>query len=66
MDIIVLDYSDSSVNKIHNIPNDLSYSKIEDILHKQFHLSNCLWMFTDNCNIYHYRYDNNELIYEGC
>ena len=39
MDIIVLDYSDSSVNKIHNIPNDLSYSKIEDILHKRFHLS---------------------------
>lgn len=42
MDIIVLDYSDRSVNKIHNIPKDLSYSKIEDILHKQFHLSNCL------------------------
>ena len=39
---------------------------ITDILHKKFHLSNCLWMSTDDCNIYHYRYNNNELIYEGC
>lgn len=65
MDVIVLDYSNGSVNKIHNIPDDLSSSKIEDILHKQFHLSNCSWMFTDDCNIYHYRYNNSDLIYEG-
>ena len=41
MDIIVLDYSDSSVNKIHNIPDKLSSFEIEEILNKQFHLSNC-------------------------
>lgn len=65
MDVVVLDYSNSSVNKIHNIPDNFSSSEIEDILNKQFHLSNCYWMSTDDHNIYHYRYNNSDLIYEG-
>ena len=66
MDIIVLDYSDCSVNIVHNIPDKLSSFEVEEILNKQFHLSNCSWMSADNYSVCHYRYNNNELIYEGC
>ena len=65
MDIIVLDYSNGSINKIHNIPDGFSSSKIEEILNKQFHLSNCAWMYTEDYDIYHYRYDGQDLIFEG-
>ena len=64
MNIIVLDYSDCSVNIVHNIPDKLSSFEVEEILNKQFHLSNYSLMSADDYSIYHYIYNNNELIYD--
>lgn len=65
MNVIVLDYSNGSVNIVHDISDDLSSFEIEKILNKNFHLSNCSWMSTYDYNIYHCKYDGEELIFEG-
>ena len=65
MDIAVLDYSTGTINKIHNIPDNFSDFEIESVLEQQFHMSNCSWMKINDDSIYHYRYNNSSLIYEG-
>jgi len=65
MNIIVLDYSTGTINKIHGIPDNYSDFEIESVLNQEFHLSNCSWMRINDYNIYHYNYRNNKLIYEG-
>lgn len=67
MEIIVLDYSNSSLNKVYDIPDNYSNSQIENILEQTFHMSNCSWMVLEDPNTYHYRYEKNKkLIYEDC
>lgn len=40
MNILLLDYHDSSINKI-SVPDDTPISDVEDILSKNFYLDDC-------------------------
>lgn len=64
MNILLLDYHDSSINKI-SVPDDTPISDVEDILSKNFYLDDCFWTFTENFDIYNYIYDGKKLIFEG-
>lgn len=45
MDIVVLDYSTSSVHK-YRVPEEMISEQVEEFIHSQgHHLSNCSWMF---------------------
>lgn len=65
MNIIVLDYTDGSINKVINLPDEISDPEVEEILKKEFNINNCAWMSYDDPSTYFYHYRDGKLIYEG-
>lgn len=65
MNVIVLDYTDGSINKVINLPDNLLDEEIEEILEKEFNMNDCSWMTYDDPSTYFYQFRDGKLIYEG-
>ena len=58
MNVIVLNYRDGTINKVINLPDNISDAKIEEILKEKFKMNDCSWMSYDDPSTYFYHFNN--------